>query len=129
MHNRNNGSTEQEKLQNRFTAYMTTCIHRERVTYLEDKIRRDRHLYEMDEADLHLIPDDTDIAIDYGSSEWITGVLNRLTEKERYILVGRVFAGKGFDEIVEELGMKYNATSMTYYRTIAKLRELLGGKK
>ncbi len=129
MHKRNNGSTEQEILQNRFTAYMTTCIHRERIAYLEAKTHRDRHVYEMEEEHLQLIPDDTDIAIDYGSSEWITGVLDLLTEKERYILVGRVFAGKGFDEIAEELGMKYNATAMTYYRTIAKLRELLGGKK
>ena len=53
--------------------------------------------------------------------------LKQLDERERYVLVARVLEGKTFDEIADKLGIKYKGVAAIYYRTTAKLRNILGG--
>lgn len=53
--------------------------------------------------------------------------LHSIKDKERRVFLGRVLDEKGFDEIAAELGLSYKGAAAIYYRTIAKLRVLLGG--
>ena len=54
--------------------------------------------------------------------------LSAIREKERRVFLARVLDEKGFDEIARELGLSYKGAAAIYYRTIAKLRVLLGGE-
>ena len=49
MIKRNNGSTEQEILQNRFTALVTVSVNRARIDYLRKETSRTRNTYEMED--------------------------------------------------------------------------------
>lgn len=53
--------------------------------------------------------------------------LQIMKEKERYVLLARVIEEKGFDVIAAELGMSYKGAAAIYYRTLEKLRRILGG--
>ena len=49
MVKRNTGITEQERLQNEFTAFITTSLTRQRISYLKREDRRKRHTFDMDD--------------------------------------------------------------------------------
>ena len=53
--------------------------------------------------------------------------LHSIKEKGRRVFLARVLDEKSFDEIAEELGLSYKGAAAIYYRTITKLRKLLGG--
>jgi len=127
MIKRNNGSTEQEKLQNRFTAFITTSITRARIDYLRKEKSRSRRTYDMEDEKLALIPDETDFVSKLCESDSLAHALRQLDERERYVLLARVLEEKSFEEIADKLGLKYKGVAAVYYRTIAKLRNLLGG--
>ena len=127
MIKRNNGSTEQEKLQNRFTAFITTSIARARIDHLRKEKSRSRRTYDMEEGKLSLIPDETDFVSKLCESDSLAYALRQLDERERYVLLARVLEEKSFEEIADKLGLKYKGVAAVYYRTIAKLRNLLGG--
>ena len=55
MIKRNNGLTEQEILQNRFTALVTVSIERARIDYLRKEKSRTRHMYDMEDEKFLLI--------------------------------------------------------------------------
>lgn len=57
MIKRNNGSTEQEKLQNRFTALVTVSMSRARINYLKKESARAHRIYEMEDDKFALIPE------------------------------------------------------------------------
>lgn len=59
--------------------------------------------------------------------EIVRMALNKIKERERYILLARVIDEKSFTEIADELGMEYKTVTSAYYRVIVKLRKLLGG--
>jgi len=127
MIKRNNGSTEQEKLQNRFTALVTTSVGRARIDYLRKEKSRTRHTYDMDDEKLALIPDGTDFTARICDSDALAYGLKQLDERERYVLLARVLGEKSFDEIADKLGLKYKGVAAVYYRAIAKLRNIIGG--
>ncbi len=127
MIKRNNGITEQEKLQNRFTAFVITSIGRERLHYLKRQSKREKITYEIDDEKFALIPDETDFVSTLCESDALAYALKQLDERERYVLLARVLEEKSFEEIADKLGLKYKGVSAIYYRTIAKLRNILGG--
>lgn len=128
MIKRNSGFTEQEKLQNRFTAFITVSMSRARINYLKGKSRREQHTYEMEDEKFALIPDGTDFVSQLCESDALATALRQITEKERYVLLARVIEEKDFEEIADKLGLKYKGVAAIYYRTIVKLRNILGGE-
>lgn len=58
--------------------------------------------------------------------EAVYQALRAIREKERYILLARVVEEKSFSEIASELHMGYKGAAAIYYRTIEKLRRMLG---
>ena len=124
---RNNGTTEQEKLQNEFTAFIVTAMNRERIAYLKKASRRRSHVYIMSDEDLELVPDESDFTIELCENDALACALKELDERERYVLFARVLEEKSFEEIADNLGLKYKGVAAIYYRTTAKLRNILGG--
>ena len=127
MFEKNNGNTECEKLQNRFTAFISTSMERARIDYLRKEYSRKKNTYEMDDEKLALVPDGTDFVSRICDREALSFALDQLSEKERYVIISKVIQEIGFEEIALELGMKFKGVEALYYRTIAKLRNILGG--
>lgn len=127
MINRNNGISNQEKIQNEFTAYISTAMSRERIAFLKSEARRRSHTYEMDDEKFALIPDSSDFVLDLCDTDALACALKQLDERERYVLFARVLEEKSFEEIADKLGIKYKGVAAIYYRTTAKLRNILGG--
>ena len=127
MIKKNNGSTEQEKLQNRFTALVTLSVSRARIDYLRKEKTRTRHMSDVDDEIVALIPDGTDFVSRLCESDALAYALKQLEERERYVLFARVLEERDFDEIADKLGLKYKGVTALYYRTITKLRNILGG--
>lgn len=92
MWQKNNGKSETEIVQNRFTAYLATAVKR----------RRDDYLQQQDSA--------------------LLCALKELSERERYIFLARALDGKGFEVLAEETGMGYKGVSAVYYRTVQKIK-------
>ena len=100
MYKKNNGSTEQEILQNQFSAYVKKAVHNRRIQFLTEKSRKFRFetpLFDLD----YLLFDTTDI------------VLERIIEE------------KSFGQLSDELGMSYKTVASLYYRAIKKLRRFM----
>lgn len=127
MIKRNNGSTEQEKLQNRFTALVTVSISRARINYLKKESARAHRIYEMEDDKFALIPDNDDFVSKLCDSDALSFALKQLEDRERYVLIARVLQERSFEDIASELGLQYKGVAAIYYRTTAKLRNTLGG--
>ena len=126
MYKRNDGLTGDQILQNKFTAFLNTALCNTRKAYLRGKYRRCKREYITDE--FFLCPYDGEYiesAVDYAE---LYAALSAIREKERRVFFARVLDEKGFDEIARELGLSYKGAAAIYYRTIAKLRVLLGGE-
>ena len=54
--------------------------------------------------------------------------LSGLTARERFILFERVLNDRGYDELAETLGLRYNGVASAYHRIIKKLRKELRGE-
>ncbi len=124
MYKKNTGSTEQEKLQNKFSSYIETTIVRYRMTYLRYKNKNHIDLCDTEE-DYESIPDTTDFVYDICSADCISNALKILNEKERFVFVSKVIEERDFNEIATAMGMKYKGVTTLYYRAIAKLRTML----
>lgn len=127
MINRNNGVSEQEILQNEFTAFISTAMNRERIAFLKREARRRSYTYEMEDEKFELIPDSSDFVLDLCDTDALAYALNKLDERERYVLLARVLEEKSFEEIADKLCLKYKGVAAIYYRTTEKLRNTLGG--
>lgn len=127
MDKRNNGYTEQEVLQNEFTALITVSLKRTRLKYIHRNIRRTSRICEMEDEKFALIPDGSDFVSILCENDALACALKQLDERERYILFARVLEEKNFNEIADKLGVKYKGVTAIYYRTTAKLRKILGG--
>ena len=127
MKKRNNGFTEQDKLQNEFTAFITVSFERTKLKYIKREGYRLRLIGEMEDEKFALIPDGTDFVSNFCENDALAYALKQLDERERYVLIARVLEEKSFDEIADKLGVKYKCATMIYYRTTAKLRNILGG--
>ncbi len=126
MFKKNNGLNEQDILQNQFTAFLNTALCNSRKTYLRSLYRRCRRECIMDEILSICIEEEYYIEPDADYSE-LYAALHSIKEKERRVFLARVLDEKSFDEIAEELGLSYKGAAAIYYRTITKLRKLLGG--
>lgn len=96
MINRNNGVSEQEILQNEFTAFISTAMNRERIAFLKREARRRSYTYEMEDEKFELIPDSSDFVLDLCDNDALAYALNKLDERERYVLLARVLEEKSF---------------------------------
>ena len=126
MHYRNDGSDEINAVQNQFTAYLTTAIRNARTQYIRNKVRRLQIELTIDEIEYLGIPAENQME-KLTDAEDLLAALQIIRKKERYVLIARVIDEKGFEEIAKELGMTYKGAAAIYYRTLEKLKRMLGG--
>lgn len=130
---RNDGKGEANAVQNRFTAYVVLAVQRKKSTVL-------RHRREIAEFEFSVDFDDDLVWMkeqeDPGFTELMMRfeiaafeqALNRLSERDRYILVARLLHMRDFSELAQELGISYKGVTAVYYRAIQKIRKELRGE-
>ncbi|MEM5768746.1 MAG: sigma-70 family RNA polymerase sigma factor [Bacillota bacterium] len=135
MQKRNDGNTENEILQNQFTAYLLTAVKRQKVNYLRryEKLQRIEIPLELQDFDL-FIQAGADLTEHLPFFEQIENpvlytALLQARERDRYIFLTRVLDERSFLDLSKELGLSYKATTHLYYRFIAKVKEMMGGEE
>ncbi len=122
MNRRNEGISESDILQNQFTAYLQTSLQHCKTQYLEKQKARLAHEVEL-QPERETISDDFCVSI--AEKAALSEAMKRIHGRERIVVTLRAVEGRGFNEIAVQLGMKYSAVTMVYYRTLDKLRIIL----
>ena len=128
MWRRNEGRSETDTLQNRFTSYVATAVRRRRRDYILKLSER-----QMAEAGLNYEMEDTAYNQDAQmfselplmlqlESDALLYALKGLTERERHIFLAHVLDEKDFEVLAAEYGMQYKGITTAYYRIIKKIR-------
>lgn len=131
----NDGIGESNVLQNQFTAYLVTAVHRKKIQYLQAKSRRLQRELPLDtlenRKEFQIEQDMTPHLplFDQLESGELREALLCLKEREIHILMMKVLDERSFQEIADETGLGYKTISSIYYRLIQKLRDELGGDK
>lgn len=120
MYTKNNGSGENNVIQNRFTAYLLTAIHRKKATYLGACSKRR-------EMELPTDPDDIVSVLDaMVNSAGDAPSPFPLTELLKGFLQGIVFKQRDFGNLASELGLTYQGAATAYHRARQKIKDTLG---
>lgn len=118
---RNNNITENEILQNQFTAYVSLAIRRQRIHYIKKMERKNSN--ELLFSPLHSpIPAEENQIGKWLEYDVLNYALRQIREKEREIVLARVIEEKPFTEIAQEMDMTYKAVSQLYYRILKRLK-------
>ena len=60
-------------------------------------------------------------------NERLCQALWRLKDRERYTFLAKALDDHTITEIALELGMSYGAVAMSYHRTVARIKKMMGG--
>ena len=128
MWHKNNGKSETEIIQNRFTAYLATAVQRRRNDYIQQMDRRQQ--IESLTEDFLFMPEcsiEQDMFLGLPilmqlEDSALLQALKELSERERYIFLARVLDGKSFETLAEETELGYKGVTAVYYRTAQKIR-------
>lgn len=129
MWKRNEGKSELDILQNRFTRYLVTAVRRQRLLYIKNRNTRiSQELpFEMQENQLLLMtePDMLEMLplMQKLENQGLQSAISGMKERERYIFLERVLSDKSIAELSIELGMEYKSVATVYYRTVEKIRK------
>lgn len=126
MYHRNDGSIKDNAVQNRFTAYLKQAIHNKRIDYL---YKQNPNLDSLTDSIEYLADESEDPLAMYAEYDLLKRALQRIKERERYILLARVIDDKSFDQIASEVGLGYKGTTAVYYCTLKKLHKILEDEK
>ena len=126
MLSRNNGVTENEILQNQFTAYVSRAIRNRKLRYIINRDQKNsKELLFAQLEDFSTAEEDKiGELLEY---EILRQALRQIKKKERVIVLARVVEEKSFREIAQEMNMTYKAVSNMYYRVMKRLREHMEG--
>ena len=75
----------------------------------------------------YLVTEEQDRILQFAEYDALRQALKEIKEQERYILLARVIEEKSFSQIAGETGLSYKGAAAAYYRTLERLRKLLGG--
>jgi len=127
MLHKNKGSNEHEILQNQFTSFLSFAVSNARVDFIRAKIARLKREQTNEQYEILMIQERVDIE-SVMENEALTQAIKEIRDKERYVFLARVLEEKKFKEIAGELGMGEKGVAAIYYRTVKKLRDMLGGE-
>lgn len=127
MFNKNNGSNEHDILQNQFTSYLSFAISNARIDFIRAKIARLKREQATDQYELLFVQEVFEMEV-FFENESLSQAIKDIREKERYVFLARVLEEKKFKTIAKELGMGEKGVAAIYYRTVKKLRDMLGGE-
>lgn len=135
MWNRNQGQTEDEILQNKFTAYVSRAVQRRNQAYLNKLERYLEMVCALEDADINRaaqndgkITEKLPVLMKL-QNEALLDALLMLSEREQYILLNYALQKKSLTELSQELGLSYKGAAAIYYRGIQKVRKRMEGGK
>ena len=118
MYIRNDGKGESNITQNGFTAYLLSAVAHRKADYLHAKQRRQAR-------EVPGISDPTDLLCCIENAA-LEEVLNRISERDRYIFFSRALHGRSFHELALELDLGYQGVAAAYHRVCKKVKEATG---
>lgn len=131
---RNEGQNPDEVLQNQFTAYLLSAVHRRRAAYIDAKVKENQisslnekicegREFDLDREALKSFPLPMRL-----QNEKLYRSLSELSERERYVFFNRALDGKSLDELALEIGLSYKGVAAIYYRTMQKIKKKMKGE-
>lgn len=129
MREGNNGTGESNILQNQFTAYLVTAIHRRKIQYIRSKANTRQFELTLEIPEPSSEPDMTLglPLLEQLENARLRQALLRAKEREQAIFLAKALEDRSFTEIAVELGIGYNTAVSIYYRLINRLKKELGG--
>ena len=122
----NDGTTDDNIVQNRFTAYLKISISRQKVKYLAKLFdqRKWELSFEEHEDMLNSLPSSGGTYLNNEvEDESLYRALNRLKDHERTIVFRRAVSEESFIKIAADMGLKYVTVKAIYRRSLEKLRK------
>ena len=116
----NNGSTDEQTIQNRFTAYLKVSVNHHRTQYIHRLRRQQQQEVPLEDSDAiqadseHSLPD-----------AQLRAVLSQLPERTQLVLLEHILGDKPLIQIARELDMPYPTVKAIYRRALEKLRKEL----
>ena len=135
-----------ESLQNQFSAYLVSAVTNKRIRYMEKRRRQNiretnllnmelKNYLDFEEQYNNFRKEQTDFVMkdwekyqdfmELLESDKLRIALGRLKERERRILLARVFGELTFEQIGERFEMKPKQAEMSFYYILRKLRKEL----
>ncbi len=133
MWNKNNGRTENEILQNRFTAYITSALQHCRRDYTINLAKWQERVILIKEIQPDLSVDlEEDALLNLPvmmrlQNEKLLLALQTLGQRELYVLLSCALREKELSTLASELNLSYKGVAAIYYRALEKLRKLIRG--
>lgn len=129
MTSKKKNTFESNAVQNRFTAYLITAIHRKKTDYWKktEHVRTHELIVDTDEVfeDRETSYENVMNIGEGIQHEILEDALKHLSVRERYVIFTRVVDMRGFAEIGTEVGLGYQGTAAVYYRAIRKIKEFI----
>ncbi|OUO72500.1 sigma-70 family RNA polymerase sigma factor [Anaeromassilibacillus sp. An250] len=133
MWHRNDGASEANIIQNKFTAYLITAVANRKAAYM-NKLKAHRRAMEFLERCGAEVETYAEFNLDEGlplmeqiENPLLLQALLQIKDWERHILLARLLDERSFIELSKNLGVSYKAVSNSYYRLILKLRRMMKG--
>lgn len=127
MYKRNNGTDTVNATQNQFSAYVSRAVRNKKIQYLNRHSKYKQIEITIDMQEYFLFVNDVDETETIDERDELQSALRAITARERYVFLSRVLDEKDFAIIANELGIGYKGAAAIYYRTIEKLKKVLGG--
>ncbi len=130
---KNCGKTEEDVLQNRFTAYITSAVQRRRRDYMIQLAKSQEMMVLIEE-----IQPDMTVQVEEDAlgnlpflmrlqNDRLLLALQALGERELYVLLNYALGDKDLTVLAHELQMTYKGVAAIYYRALKKVRKHIKG--
>ena len=116
---KNNGSSEDQIVQNRFTAYLKVSVNHHRSRYIKCKYQQQQQEIPLEDPDT--LSADTIILPD----AQLYAVVSHLRDQAQTIVLEHILADKPLVQLAQELDMPYPTVKAIYRRALEKLRKEL----
>lgn len=130
---KNDGQSEEDLLQNRFTAYISVALQRRRKDYMlqerrqqQKEILTDNPVSDGNYEILDDVMSDLPLLMQLENVK-LLHALRVLGEKERQVFFARVLDEKSFEELANTTGVSYKSVTSLYYRALRKIRDRMSG--
>ena len=133
---------EDRDLQNQFTAYLVRAVQRKRREVIHKQIRRqemevvtDLQEYWDSIGSRSIQPEEMADYITTSFQEMsfenvrLERALQKISERDRYVLFAKIIEERSLEEIAVELGIGYKGLAAIYYRAIQKIRKEMENAK
>ena len=128
MWQKNDGKGEVNILQNQFTAYLITALHRKKSEYMKHKNKLDSCELPLDIQEDHpILKIEPDMVENLPlllrlENDDLLQALQQIKERDRYIFLAKVLDSRDFESLAKELGISYKGVAAAYYRVVQRIK-------